>query len=264
MLESGDLDRDGYADFIAGASAANANGEGSGRAIVFSGKTGKRLLVLDGGHAGDAFGSAVAGGDGRFLAVGAPGAGPAQHGRIFIYERLNPTPRFVEEADSTASALGQMFVQLAGDVDGDGVDDIYASDFTNSAKGPFTGRVYVYSGATGKTVLTLTGDGAGDTFGTSASHAGDVNHDGHADLAVGSWQYSGAAWSGGKVTVYSGKDGRVLQRITGRIPGETLGFDAVAIGDVDGDGIADYLVTSAWSLVNGVRSGRVYVVAGER
>ena len=76
------------------------------------------------------------------------------------------------------------------------------------------------------------------------------------------WQYAGAAWSGGRVQVFSGKDGGVLQSFTGRVPGETLGFDAVGVGDIDGDGATDYLLTSAWSLVNGVRSGRAYIVAG--
>jgi hypothetical protein len=79
---------------------------------------------------------------------------------------------------------------------------------------------------------------------------------------IGSWQFSGVAWSGGKVSVLSGRDGRELQTFTGRVPGETLGFDAVGIGDVNGDGVTDYLITSAWSMVNGVRSGRVFIVAG--
>ena len=62
--------------------------------------------------------------------------------------------------------------------------------------------------------------------------------------------------------VLSGRAGRVLRSFTGRVPGETLGFDAVGAGDVDGDGATDCLVTSAWSMVHGVRSGRVYVLAG--
>ena len=64
--------------------------------------------------------------------------------------------------------------------------------------------------------------------------------------------------------VCSGKDGHVLQDMVGAVPGETLGFDAVAVGDVDGDGLSDYLITSAWSGVNGLRSGRVYIVAGQK
>jgi len=34
------------------------------------------------------------------------------------------------------------------------------------------------------------------------------------------------------------------------------------VGDVDGDGVTDYLVTSAWSGVNGLRSGRTFIVSG--
>ena len=36
----------------------------------------------------------------------------------------------------------------------------------------------------------------------------------------------------------------------------TLAFDAAGVGDVDGDGVTDFLVTSAWSRINGFRSGR--------
>ena len=54
----------------------------------------------------------------------------------------------------------------------------------------------------------------------------------------------------------------MLRSFTGRVPGETLGFDATGIGDVDGDGATDYLVTSSWSNVRGFRSGRMYVISG--
>ena len=42
------------------------------------------------------------------------------------------------------------------------------------------------------------------------------------------------------------------------------GFDATGIGDVNGDGLVDLLITSSWSNVNGFRSGRMYIVAGTR
>ena len=51
-------------------------------------------------------------------------------------------------------------------------------------------------------------------------------------------------------------------RWTGRVMGETFGFDATGMGDVDGDGAIDFLVTSAWSAKNGAKSGRVYILAG--
>jgi hypothetical protein len=44
--------------------------------------------------------------------------------------------------------------------------------------------------------------------------------------------------------------------------GETLGFDATGLGDVNGDGVPDLLVTSAWSAIRGTRSGRVLILSG--
>lgn len=83
-----------------------------------------------------------------------------------------------------------MFVSAAGDLDGDGSMDVYASDFTNSAKGPSTGRIYVHSGSTGQRLYALTGEGAGEGFGIGPAHAGDVDGDGTIDLLITS------AWSG--------------------------------------------------------------------
>jgi hypothetical protein len=154
-----------------------------------------------------------------------------------------------------------MFVSVAGDMDGDGVSDIYASDWSNAARGPSTGRIYVHSGRTGRRLFTLTGESAGDGFGTSASQAGDVDGDGRADLIVGAWQYGKTAISAGRAYLYSGKDGALLRTYTCRVPGDTFGFDAVGMGDVDGDNVVDLLITSAWSGVNGFHSGRVFVIS---
>jgi len=63
--------------------------------------------------------------------------------------------------------------------------------------------------------------------------------------------------------LYSGKDGSLIRAWTGKVPGETFGFDATGMGDVDGDGATDFLLTSAWSAVNGSRSGRMYLLSGK-
>jgi hypothetical protein len=256
----GDVNRDGHADVVAGAPSGAG---GAGRVYIFSGKDGSRLHTLAGEKPGDSFGSASSGGRG-FILVGAGSGGPQNLGRVYVYEGLQAKPKFVKDADETGRGFGGMFVTVMGDANADGTPDIFVSDYANAAKGPATGRGYVISGKDGAGLLTVTGDTAGVSHGVGAARTGDVNGDGHDDLVLGAWQYSVAAWSGGRVQVVSGKDGTVLQTFTGRVPGETLGFDAVGIGDVDGDGAIDFLLTSGWSMANGYRTGRTYVVAGER
>jgi hypothetical protein len=68
--------------------------------------------------------------------------------------------------------------------------------------------------------------------------------------------------AGGKVYLHSGRDGSLLGVLTGRVMGETLGFDATGIGDIDGDGTPDLLLTSASSAIRGSQSGRVLIVSG--
>jgi hypothetical protein len=269
---AGDVDRDGHADILAGATPFPPQGAATpaapsqveGNAYVFSGRNGSVLLTLRGERAGDNFGGAVAGFSNArqtLLVIGAASGGPPHAGRVYVYTSLSSKPAFTMDADDTGAAFGAMFVAIAGDVNADGMKDVYASDFPNRAKGPSTGRVYVHSGKDGSRLLTLTGEGPGEGFGTSASYAGDIDGDGHDDLAVGAWQYAREAISGGRIYLHSGKDGRLLRTITCRIPGDTLGFDSVGIGDVDGDGTVDLLLTSAYSGINGYQSGRVFIVS---
>lgn len=269
VMDLGDVNVDGHDDVIVGAPRNDAAGEDAGRAYVISGADGSTLLELTGERAGDNFGSAAGGWvgeDGRvIIVIGAPNAGPNSGGRTYVWvgDVLTDEPSFVIEAGETGAQLGGMFLSVVGDVDADGHPDIYASDWANNAKGNSTGRIVVHSGASGELLLELTGESPGDGFGIGPADAGDVNGDGHADLVIGAWQQANAAASGGKVYVFSGKDGALLREYTGKVMGETFGFDATGMGDVNGDGVIDYLLTSAWSAVNGPRSGRVYIVSGK-
>jgi len=207
VSDVGDLDEDGHADVLVGAPDNDEAGEDAGRATVFSGRDGSALLALYGQEAGDKFRSAVGGsgaGEGTLLIVGAPDAGPEDRGRTYVYVGRSTEPGYVLEAEETGVEFGGMFVSIVGDVDGDGAPDLYASDWSDGAEGPTTGRIYVHSGKDGRRLFTLTGEATGDGFGIGPADAGDV----------------------------------------------------------DGDGQIDFLLTSAWSAINGGRSGRVFIVAG--
>jgi hypothetical protein len=128
--------------------------------------------------------------------------------------------------------------------------------------GRAAGAFVVVSGDDGELLQRAGGEAARDGLGIGIGDAGDWDGDGHDDLIVGAWQHASAAPAGGKVYLYSGRDGATLLTYTGKVMGETFGFDATGMGDVDGDGAIDFLITSAWSAVNGARSGRVFVLSG--
>lgn len=268
VSELGDLNNDGHADVFVGAMAGLGEQKRSGAAVVYSGRTGKPLFDLKGEQSGDGFGNAAGcakNKDGSFtLAIGAQNAGPNNRGRVYVYRirEAKPHREFTIEGDRNSRNLGQMFISFPGDSDGDGFPDIYASDFSDKTGAPGGGKVVVCSGKTGKQLLAITGKRPGEGLGTSPSDAGDVNQDGVGDLVIGAWQNNEAATSGGRVYLCDGKTGKQLRTWTCRQAGDTLGFDACGIGDVDGDGKIDFLLTSAWSPVKGPKTGRVFIVAG--
>ena len=269
VSEMGDIDGDGCDDIFVGAILADGAIAKCGKGFVYSGKTGDEILSLEGERTGDNFGNAagcVKVSEGKWLlAIGAQQAGPNKRGRVYVYNLENKKAKlaFTIEGDQNSVNLGQMFISFPGDLDKDGVPDVYASDFSDNTAARGGGRVVLHSGATGKQLQAINGKHRGEGLGTSPSDAGDVNGDGIGDLVIGAWQNAEGAMSGGKVYLYSCPDGKLLRTWTCRQSGDTLGFDACGIGDVDGDGNIDFLLTSAWSPVKGPKTGRVFIVAGD-
>jgi hypothetical protein len=264
VASAGDVDRDKRADILVGAELNADAALRAGKVYVFSGRTGAKIRELQVGDQGDLFGSAVdstrdldrdhvadhiVGARGGGL-VG-PGNGP---GRVYVFSGRTGKLLFDIEGPPTAVDLGYFFVAGVGDVNRDRTPDIYAADFNDATHGPGTGRAGVYSGRDGSELLSWVGEpGAGLGPGREA---GDVNHDGRPDLAIGSYTSSAGAPFGGRIEIFSGRDGSRLRSITSLTANEQLGFDAVGIGDVDHDHRPDLLATAA----NGET---VYVIAGE-
>ncbi|MCB9685920.1 MAG: FG-GAP repeat protein [Alphaproteobacteria bacterium] len=252
----GDVDGDGVDDLLVGAESADGGGTDAGRVVLLSGRTRAVLWTVEGamaggqlgggaGHLGDVTGDGV-----PDVVVGAHGNG----GRVLVLDGADGSLVREHVDPDGGGVLGQFFVSGVGDLDGDGVPDVFGGDYANPAKGPGTGRAFVWSGATGATLHTFTGESAGEGLGTGR-YAGDVDGDGVPDLAIGSWQHSGGAPGAGRFTLFSGADGSVLRTVTGTREGENLGFDVVGVGDVDGDGAIDLAVSAA-------TGSRVYLVTG--
>src|SRR5262245_46049188 len=80
-------------------------------------------------------------------------------------------------------------------------------------------------------------DGPHFRFGCSVAGLGDVDGDGTPDFLVADPDGPGP----GRVWLISGKTSRTIYTCTGHAPGDEFGWDLRAVGDVDGDGIADWV-----------------------
>lgn len=232
-----DLDGDGAGELLVGSVGGN------GALYVFSGSDGN-VLRTQIGTIGGAFGAGVSsvadinGDQVRDYVVGAPFDGP---GRAYVYSGATGALLHVLQAQVGGGHFGEFFVADAGDVNGDGITDIYVGAyFENNGNG----AAYVFSGSEGTRLFRIAGsvnEGLGP-----GRFAGDVNRDGHADIIVGSYTYSGAGVSqGGRVRIFSGADQSVLAHVEGTRPNGQLGFDTVGLGDVTDDGRLDFVVASS-------------------
>jgi hypothetical protein len=259
----GDVDGDGRGDLLVGAwgEGAGPGPDGEGRAYVFSGASGMLLYTLATPYPGEGqFGRSVSGvpdadGDGRGdLFVGAPeegpGASPALAGRAYVFS--GATGDLLYELASLNEELGGQFgtaVSGVQDVDGDGRGDLIVGSWEDPGASPeFAGRVYVFSGASGEPLHTLTspGEERNGFFGDAVSGLDDVDSDGRGDLLVGAYgENPGTSpYSAGRAYVFSGASGEPLYRLAS--PNEEreggFGWPVSGVPDADGDGRGDLLV----------------------
>jgi hypothetical protein len=214
------------------------------------------------------------------VAVAAPRSDrPGQNaGTVYLfYGPVNPAD--LDTADADATFLGEaagdhagFAVAPAGDLDGDGNDDVLIGAPFSDVGGTSSGAVYVVtggdlsgtqslSGATGR----LVGVDSGDRVGWSVD---SVNATGGNGIVIGAPTADGAADASGLVYVVEGSRALSTTNVTdanltlvGQESGERAGTAVAGVGDVDDDGSPDLLVGAPGTSQAENSTGTAYLLA---
>ncbi|MGB6048950.1 MAG: FG-GAP-like repeat-containing protein [Flavobacteriales bacterium] len=265
VASAGDVNGDGYSDVLVGA-ASWPNYAWTGKAYLYlGGSSGLSLTpawTLTGNLPDDRVGYALSSagdvnGDGYSdVAVGAYMYNSGQ-GRAYVFHGsaggLASTPDWVGTGDPQSFYAAS--ISLAGDVNGDGYDDlVVGAPLHDLAGGNNFGAAFVYHGSpAGLSPVSnwsAFGEVAGDQFGESVSIAGDVNGDGYSDVVVGAYMHTSAGQaSAGRAYVFHGAPTAGLEAVPHTVidasmslPDAHLGISVCSAGDVNGDGFSDVLI----------------------
>jgi len=201
------------------------------------------------------------------IIVGANGDddGGGGSGVAFIFFGSPSMPSLIDGANADVKLIGEAggdgfgrSVSGAGDINGDGMNDVIVGADTDDDGGGASGVAFIFLGAKdlpgiidgSAAHVKLIGEDAADYFGRSVSGAGDVNQDGFDDVIVGAYaDDDGGSLSGVAFIFFGSKelpltiDGSAANvKLIGEDTNDYFGASVSGAGDFNNDGIDDVIV----------------------
>jgi len=237
-MACGDLDGDGYRDYMGSARNETVNGLRRGAVYVWSGLSGDLIHFIPGREKEGHFGRGVAAlpdmdGDGvPDLAIGAPHERD-KRGVVGIFS--GATGSFLRQirGPEPKSQFGYSLTAI-GDINGDNVPDLaIGAPYHDEQRG----GVYFHSGFDGTLIYSKLGAVPNSRYGWKVVDVGDVNLDSRPEVLIGE-PCTDTAF------LVTASTGNILRSYQGQVnPTKSgVGHELAAAGDVDGDGYPDYVV----------------------
>jgi len=305
VSDAGDVNGDGYDDFLIGADVDDDGGNAAGQTYLILGKASGWAMDTDISNADASFwgeedsdysGRSVAGagdvngdGYGDFL-IGAEendDGGDAAGQTYLILGKASGWAMDTDLANADASFWGEdaedysgRSVSGAGDVNGDGYDDFLIGAYGDDDGGNTAGQTYLILGkpsgwAMDTDLSTADASFWGESFldrsGFCVSGAGDVNADGYGDFLIGAYQADAGSSAGHTYLILGKASGWTtdtdLSNADASFQGEDgsdrSGYSVSGAGDVNGDGYEDILIGAYSDEDGGALAGQTYLILGK-
>ena len=252
VADAGDLNNDGFDDVMVSSKIMGYDGDKLGKAYIFYGSSvmdSEADIIVESNSNDSRYGNILCPiGD-----YNNDGFDDALLGSSVNVDILFGKPSIEDVITVQMFRFTHGFSSISGigDVNGDNFTDFILGKSYDDSGGDASGRVFLYYGGNElnkKYDVILTGAPANDYFGSSLSHAGDINNDGYDDIIIGCPFDDPSYENAGSVHIYYGKNNIVNKPdliLSGEQDHQHFGNSVSCAGDFNNDGYDDLIIGSS-------------------